>query len=205
MEIVKTQKGKDMIYHDGYLYTRDTLGKDFISWRCEDRSCKGRIHTHLEYHDGDEPKKFVKPHGHTPNPGVLEKKKILQQMKEKAKEDLGTSTRGIIQEGLHAASDEVVNLIGSRSNLTRRINYTRGLAHPGEQLPAEIRSITIPENLKKTDKGEVFLLHDSFSISEEENRIFIFGTHTFLDHLLRLVDHILLSSTVNTKATICFD
>jgi hypothetical protein len=44
--ISKTNKGKTSVLHDGYIYHIDNTLKDgFISWRCCNKICKGRLKT----------------------------------------------------------------------------------------------------------------------------------------------------------------
>lgn len=187
MEVIKNQKGKDQIYFQGYFYNRDKNVKEGIAWRCAKRGCKGRIKTGVEYENGTEPT-VLNGHEHPAEPEAVAAKKSVQKMKEKAKAG-EASTRSIIQAELSQSSQEAIASIGSRANLTRRLNYSRNVVFRGWKLPATIREVIIPEELKQTLKGARFLLHDSFDSDDgtEETRIFIFGTHEFLDVLLRLV------------------
>jgi hypothetical protein len=44
--ISETNKGKKRLLHDGYIFHIDNTLKDrFISWRCCNKKCKGRLKT----------------------------------------------------------------------------------------------------------------------------------------------------------------
>jgi hypothetical protein len=44
--ISETNKGKKSLLHDDYIYRIDNTLKDgFISWRCYNKTCKGRLKT----------------------------------------------------------------------------------------------------------------------------------------------------------------
>ena len=53
-EIVLSERGKEKLAADGYLFTlrtkrvQKTSGKETFYWRCEKRSCKGSAVTHCE-------------------------------------------------------------------------------------------------------------------------------------------------------------
>lgn len=46
LEFVKSQRGKDLLVHGGFIYKKDREGKEKMIWRCNEiKNCPGRAHT----------------------------------------------------------------------------------------------------------------------------------------------------------------
>jgi hypothetical protein len=46
MELIQTQKNTQKLLHQNYRFTREKYGvQGKIIWRCENRTCKARMHT----------------------------------------------------------------------------------------------------------------------------------------------------------------
>ncbi|KAG0437874.1 hypothetical protein DMUE_3432 [Dictyocoela muelleri] len=51
MKIVKSQKGKDKIIHNDYIYNFDYKNLKYVTWRCVRRDCAGRLKTNLNMNE----------------------------------------------------------------------------------------------------------------------------------------------------------
>lgn len=43
MSFVKSQKGGNILYYDGYIYRKNKVHSTSVSWRCTKKECKGRV------------------------------------------------------------------------------------------------------------------------------------------------------------------
>uniref|UniRef100_A0A2S2P015 FLYWCH-type domain-containing protein n=1 Tax=Schizaphis graminum TaxID=13262 RepID=A0A2S2P015_SCHGA len=80
MEIIKSEKGRDLLCYNGYLYRFDKNS----SWRCIEcntKKCRGRI----SLKDGQIIHESEKEHNHTPDIAKIEARKAMQFLKTTAK------------------------------------------------------------------------------------------------------------------------
>jgi len=80
MEIIKSEKGRDLLCYNGYLYGFDKSS----SWRCIEcntKKCRGRINLK----DGQIIHESKKEHNHTPDIAKIEARKAMQFLKTTAK------------------------------------------------------------------------------------------------------------------------
>lgn len=63
MEILKSNKNKNMIVFNGYIYVVDKCKNEKIYWRCNIRDCPGRCITRVNYEQEESPNN-IKLHNH---------------------------------------------------------------------------------------------------------------------------------------------
>ncbi|KAG0437244.1 hypothetical protein DMUE_3800 [Dictyocoela muelleri] len=80
IEKTKTQRNKIKIIYDGYQYVEGHRKEKFISWRCANHSCTGRIHTDLKIESALK----EKSHYHEKDTYKIMRKKLLDNMKKSA-------------------------------------------------------------------------------------------------------------------------
>jgi hypothetical protein len=54
MEIIKSNKGKDLLTYDGYIYAFNKKTTANIYWRCQDRTCNAGATTSVDYSTNSE-------------------------------------------------------------------------------------------------------------------------------------------------------
>lgn len=87
LEMIKSQKGKDLLIHEGFTFIFDKNGANNKKiWRCskwtqkKTNSCLARCHTSNEsviWHSEN--------HSHIPDPILIDAKKIMQNIKNQAR------------------------------------------------------------------------------------------------------------------------
>ena len=103
----------------------------------------------------------------------------------KAAKDTREAPQNILAEAASLISDATAARLTAVRSQKRKIRRVRTdeLEAENIHLPKDLESIQLPEDLKKTTKGELFLLFDSGPETKSE-RIVVFGTKTFLDLLV---------------------
>ncbi|CAG0923860.1 unnamed protein product [Notodromas monacha] len=70
MELFKSQNRRLKLGYKGYIYTRDKIRKNHVTWQCEKMKCKGRAKTPSDYssREGEDIVTVTQDHtGHIPN------------------------------------------------------------------------------------------------------------------------------------------
>jgi len=186
MEILKSNKGKDKLVYNGYIYRKNTTNITSQSWRCEEKSCKGSASTPVNYQIGVQViEKQV--HNHPPNPARTEIAVAMSRMLDDASTSDAPPRRVISRIEM---SQEALAVAPKRKSLTARIQRKRRRMDFGyEREPQNRASINIPERFKTAKHGineVIFLFHDDEPQDEEDNskdRIIIFATDLMLDEL----------------------
>jgi hypothetical protein len=74
--------------------------------------------------------------------------------------------------------------VAGPSSLSHRVREWRQKASKAPPIPRERHNFEIPEEYKKLESGEIFLLHDSGV--NDEKRMLIFGTKQGLQDLVKM-------------------
>ena len=96
IEFFTSNRGAQKLAYKGFQYCRDKKVEQKIYWKCDDRSCKGRIIT-----TAGEPVSIIKetPHSaHGPNVAQVEVKKAMARMKDIAAQGQDAPARIINRE-----------------------------------------------------------------------------------------------------------
>ena len=183
MEIVVSNKGKDMIGYNGNLYRKDKSRTYTINWRCVKEGCKGRLTTSLDYQKqirNNEIPVETGDHAHPPDPAGVQVKKIENRVTQLAA-STSQAPRQIVQSVIENVSQEVAQRVGSATNLRETVRRKRRADDAFPRNPQHRRDINIPPALRRTLKGEDFLKYDSGM--EDDHRILIFCTDEMINVL----------------------
>ena len=128
LEFVTSQKGTRKLVVQGYLFTKHSDGSDGkIFWRCENRTCKARVHTQENQivHE-------VETHNHTVTHGKVEVERARASMKRRG----GTTeetTRLIVQNELMNVPVSAAHLFPKRTTLAQDVRRHRQKIGPNDQ------------------------------------------------------------------------
>ncbi|CAG5026159.1 unnamed protein product [Parnassius apollo] len=169
MELIQSQKGKDLLLSGGYRYRKARTNTDgSVSWRCAETACRGRVKVSLENVVVN-----VTRQSHAPDPAKNEAKKSVSNMKwraadtlEKPRQLIQGSTRGInLEASVHLPS------YNASQRTVERIRQRGEVSCPN---PGSVADINIPVALQVTSRNLNFLSWDSGQ--NDPHRIFMFGT-----------------------------
>ena len=180
MEVLKSKRGRDKIAFRGHLYRKDKRSLTRITWRCERRTCKGRIATTLNYSTPGAEAVETSEHNHESDAAKVEIQRVRGDMLESA---VATNDppRRILQDHSAGLSQEAAARIGSGTNLKRAVTRKRKREEGHPPLPAAPAAIVLPQQFRHTATGANFLLHDSGQ--GDNDRLLIFGTDETLQWL----------------------
>lgn len=179
MEIIKSQKGKDLLVLEGYCFLREKVVDNKIVWRCSEykiSKCMARCHTV----DGAVVKKTTN-HNHVADAAKIEARKIMADIKNRAV---------VTQKSTHlivaATSSEVTGAVAGQLPSVRGIKQTIRRVRREQKIPlptpTNLQDLIIPDSYKITISGENFLLFDS---GPGTNRFLIFATQHNLERMTR--------------------
>ena len=133
----------------------------------KERICRAIIHT-----QGTELIKRTNEHLHAPDEQAVSCCEVKVGMKRKAR-DTKDSSHQIVGETLQTVSEGTSAKLPKLDSLKRTIQRQRVRLQAAPVQPTSLEQLTLPEEYKRTSKGERFLLYDS---GPETQRILIFGT-----------------------------
>lgn len=179
IQYFKSQKGKDMILLEGYVFQKDKSENGRSYWRCfmlHKSNCKARCIT-----ENDVLIKHNREHNHERDTLDTLNRQVSHQIK-----DLSSTTRMISNEIISNVtsrySNDEVGEIRSVPLLKKLIQRTRKQTDEFPPEPTSRSDISIPENFTNTLSGNRFLLHDNL---EPNERIILFCTDNCLTMLSR--------------------
>ncbi|CAI6369505.1 unnamed protein product [Macrosiphum euphorbiae] len=181
LQFIKSQRGHDLLIHDGFIHKRErTIGEKVI-WRCnESKNCTGRAHTMQ-----DSVIKY-KEHKHVENRAKIEVKKTINKMKENAIPTI-MPTRSLLAETSSKLPSEVAGQMPNPKCLKRTIQRVRNISEAVLANP-QTSNFEIPDQFRLTLDGDNFLLYDSGDSDIYEDRILLFSTERNLN-LLKDSEH----------------
>ena len=142
-------------HHNGFIYRLDKrIGGGAESWRCPWKDCRGRIHINNEGTMCE-----VGEHNHVVNPGVVEAKLGVTQIKQRA-ENSRDAPRLLIRQA-SATLNEAIPEVPRYNSLQRTIQRKRKINGKPVANPRTIQEIDVPAQLRQTLRGDDFLLYDS--------------------------------------------
>jgi hypothetical protein len=187
-DLIPSQKGKDKLNVYGYLFLQNQSRKNKFYWRCNQRisiGCKGQTFfvdgQHYSYGQNNN-------HNHAPKASKPKIAKIVSNLKQRA----GTSKDKPAQiiQSIYVSMD--INNAQSMpsKDAVRRQNVMSE--------PTSLDSLNIPEELKHTLNGELFLINES---EIENDKILLFTTLSNL-RKLELAKYWIMDKTFKTIPTI---
>lgn len=200
MELIKSNVGKHVKFHyNGYQYIFNKSNKDtdyyfcsewvicdFFSllttiwwkYRCfryiKEAKCKGRL---IHYKNVDKYKE-TGHHLHAPDTRDKKKNKLLNVLKEAAKNDHRKS-REIVGEISSLANASIKPVLPSATQMMRTVQRMRAKGKCPKN-PSSLEELDFPDDYTKTLDGQDFLIFDS---GPGEERILIFSTEENLNLL----------------------
>ena len=179
LSFVHSEKGKEKLCLDGYLYITDKSVSNKIYWKCEmskKRKCSARVIT-----VDDSIVKQSGSHNHAGDASGIEAAKVMEKVKEHA-----ANSRDTPQYIVSCASADVSCAAAVKlptvDNMKRTIRNTRARKNVGHALPNSSLDLDIPEEFATTNKVDSFLIYDS---GPTNDRILIFATQKNLDILVQ--------------------
>ncbi|XP_064649980.1 uncharacterized protein LOC135501673 [Lineus longissimus] len=196
-EFITSERGKDKLVYDGYVYTRQKLlAGNRTSWICEQRSkCKARVTT-----DGLHVVKAMNQHTHAPNRPAVQAQRVQQQMKARVQTTQETIQQ-VLTENVGNLGEGAAVLLPNIANMRRALRMQRQTSAQPEPQPQNAMNMEIPERYTRTLRGELFLQFDSGV--GNPNRILIFCTQRNLE-LLAYCEHWFADGTFKTVPLIFF-
>lgn len=192
-KIIQSEKDKDLIIENDYIFEQKATKNDKIYWRCNIRTCSAKITTRINYTENINDILVRNEHNHSANIQEVIKKETIFKMKKLMKQSLG-ATRSIISTCLRGATRETIEATGSLDNLSKILrNYRNKLINPKPYLYEELKLSSLlsktfrneilyqygPGNFRGLPENRDFLLFYSNSLYEKlksENIICVDGT-----------------------------
>lgn len=185
--ISRTNKGKKCLMHDGYINRVDgTVMDGYISWRCTNKKCKGRLKT-------DSTMTAIVPvqleHNHGKDERKLERQQLRAQVKLDATDDMTARPSKLIRTELHTFSDNVLES-GDLRSIAQSLYRERRKVYPvlpktREEVHHALNSMTTT-----TTKGEDFILENN-----PESGMVIISCTTNLTFLANTAEEIFVDGT----------
>ena len=167
MDVLTSRKGKDNISYEGYLYRLDKRHLETLSLRCTKTGCKGRLTTPWNFREVANGVRRGE-HSHPPDPVLVEVRRAEEEMKRLATETENPPRR-VVQDVLSTASQEVVQRVGSATNMREVVRRKRRRFEEDdiEEEADEQQRPRLPPALRQSLRGEHFL-----QVDEEDIKIF---------------------------------
>jgi hypothetical protein len=174
---VKSQKGKIMLKHDGYLFIQEKVTVDKTIWRCElyaKKKYTARCHT-----QNGEVVHFISEHNHAIDAAKFQAREAMLEIKEQATTSQSTTRNFFthVSVGLSQAVQGQIPQVDSIIRTTQRTRQQEGRAPP---TPSNLRELVISVDYENTSLGVKFL---QFFSGNADDRILIFATSDNLDRL----------------------
>lgn len=179
-----SQRNKEKLAHDGFIYTKDRTRGNKTYWRCEQRrTCNGRA---VSIEDGGTVNiRITKEHIHASQTEEVTVQKVRASLKRKAVEQPATHPATLIREELQGLPNDAIAALPERQTLRRLVNRSRAVVRPAN--PRDIADLHLVPPYTNTISGQRFLLHDNMPIDNDEqpvrNRTVIFATDENLRYL----------------------
>lgn len=151
--IFTSQKGKDQIVKDFFIYGKKRISGGMQEWRCILKTCLAGAKSDLNYHQNLNSFVITKDHNHEPDYDFFTKKRLLEKIKENINVN-HFNPRIIINSSLEGAQDTEIRALGKQSLLHRNLHNQRiKIINP---LPYEYPDIKVSSILAKTHTNETF-------------------------------------------------
>ncbi|XP_029342559.1 FLYWCH-type zinc finger-containing protein 1-like [Acyrthosiphon pisum] len=156
-QMLKTEKGKDMLCYDGHIFLKEKENGTKSIWKCNQyykNKCRGRLHLSKV--------KILKntDHNHVPSSSEIQIKKTLNKLKDIASNNSDMSTQSVIGSALNQIPIESSGQLPNINILKRTIQrvHKQKLQLPND--PTDLNFI-IPDEMTKIIDENLFLQYDS--------------------------------------------
>lgn len=147
--------------------------------------------------DVDDPRHYVikGQHSHAGDSRKIGKKRVMEKLKTLSK-TTKNPTRQVIAQSIHGVKKPTAAVLPSERSLVKSVQRYRASSGVPKN-PRSLAELVLPDEYQKTVKGEPFILYDSASDGEIDNRMIIFGTRENLN-FLKQCDHIYMDGTFSS-------
>lgn len=189
-QIFKTEKDKESILLDGFLFYKNGGGSNSKTyWRCSNyyaTQCRARIII-----ENSTILNRTTEHNHAANAAKVEAIKKMESLRDKSKISSIGSTQEILSDVVSTVSSAAsfyMPLKRSMQRSIRKIRQKESIDHLS--IPLALKDLIIPETYKYTDKGDIFVLKDTgFENPDIENRIILIATNENIKTLSRCEEY----------------
>jgi FLYWCH zinc finger domain len=177
IKFVKSKRGANQLYFEGFCYNKDKETELKTTYRCVNyqkskTNCKARIHLDV---NGEIIEESSNPsHNHPGQAAAVESRAIVQKIKKTALKNPHLNPKAIISEEAQEIPDALTAELPYVRSITRQIRKARQTARTEPEIPQILSEFIVPEKFRRLKNGQKFLLQDTGT--EDENRIVIFGT-----------------------------
>lgn len=179
MEVLKSQKGKDILCFGGFMYRKNSSSKSRQCWRCVQSDCHGSASTALNY-EAVQDVKTCAPHNHCPDPRHQGITRVMNTLSAEASTS-HAAPRRIISGAVDDVDDDVLAVLPTRKALNARIQRKRRRIEGGvPPEPVSAEDLVLPENYQRTSNGARFLLYDG---NQGHGRVILFASDAMLMQL----------------------
>ena len=168
MEFIKSQKGKDLMTYNGFIYSTHSKSATTTYWVCT-KYRAGKCRARCQVTDGEIT--TTGHHNHTANAAELQVRTRVTSMKAQAKSTQDLPCQ-IIAHCVNNAPISVASNLPNSKLMSRAINYARRKESCAPANPISLTELEIPAKYTRTSSDEVFLLANLGT----EERILIFST-----------------------------
>jgi len=189
-EILKTEKGKDSILLNGYIFYQNGQSSNTRTyWRCSNyytTKCCARIIV-----DNKMILKQSSEHNHAANAAKVEANKKMENLRDQSKISIVGSTQEILSQAVSTVSSAASFYMPLKRSMQRSIRKIRQKEIIDyASIPLVLKDLIIPEKYKYTDKGDIFVLKDTgFKNPGISNRIILMATNENVKTLARCEEY----------------
>lgn len=165
MEFIKTksQRGRDLLILEQYIYNFDKKMSDKERWRCRNRACKAVVYVNEGIFD------INNAHNHNTEEKAIERLLFNERIKLRAKKTSEKSNSIIVQETMQIPEEKVISI--SKTDSIKKLISRERSKSVGLKI---MKFVDIPEILRLDHQKNNFMLFDSGI--EDDNRFVIFSS-----------------------------
>lgn len=182
VEIFKSQKNKDQVEIDNYIYEEKRKCRNYIKWRCINKQCNSTVTSSLNFKE--ELNSFIlkRSHNHEPDTQLCIRKKLIIKMKNLIV-NTNDSPRNVVFSVIRGAQIDTISALGSFDNIYRVLRKHRQNAI--NPLPYQFPQLKLSSNLAITHNNNIFYQYgpDNFRGLEENADILLFFSDDMISKL----------------------
>lgn len=151
-KIVLSEKEKDLIVHNDYIFEKQNVKGNNVYWRCSIRTCRSKITTKGDYAVNLGLLELKVHHNHPSDPISVLKREKVNAMKFDISQSMG-HPRKIISAALRGADRDLIMACGTIETLSKQLrNYRTRVINPK---PYQFSGINLGYTLSNTYRNEL--------------------------------------------------
>lgn len=181
-ELIKSQKNKDQIVYENFIYEIKRQRRNFIEWRCVHKSCNSIGKSAINYTTNLASFFVVREHNHASDSNRIINKKFDNSIKTRLLLS-NESNRAIVHNVLRGAREEVINAVGDFNLIFRNLRNQRvKIINPP---PYRYPTLKLSDQLSKTHTNDQFYRYgpDNFGSYPVYDDIVIFYSDSLANKL----------------------